>query len=209
MSKSRIDLTKVSYTHLSTDEIFFRGTARSDSQSEENRPFSQGIYVSNDAYVGCVYSDHKDQNLQQFKLVHSTIVFNVTWKNIHILLHTLKHMRDPLVLRNGVQLQASEAATIITNYCSFTPNVHQPLVIDTGSGKYITLKDVTNYQGHWFAHIICFFGFQGYRVGMWYKRKENDYMFHPEFYFCYPRVQLKATRAVSNVCIPPPPPVVT
>jgi hypothetical protein len=190
-------LENVSYIHLPKGEILYRGNSRDDKRSEINLPFMRGVYVSDDIHTACLYADKESSfKVDKYITKFDMNILLLTWKNVDLLIKEISKIKNNLVLRNGCIITPKKTIEIIKKYSSFTQNGKNPLEINTGSGNYITINTTkslkcTDYLGHWFSHIICYFGFNGYRVQKIYYRKNSNYLFHPEFYLCNPILQIK------------------
>ena len=176
------DLTKVSYAYVAPGEVFFRSKMDpEDPRVELNQPFSRGIYVTEDPTVSCSYAFSDAETsvayMDEYRLVNPALVLAITWDNINVLMDTLSSV-PRLSLRNGATITSKEALDIIRRYCSFRRHGKTPLVIQTSDkGAHEVHDGKRDYLGHWFAHIVCFLGFQGYRVARGYMRKHSTIMF--------------------------------
>lgn len=205
--KKQVDvpLAHLSYMHLAPGEVFFRSkTDPRDPRVEINHPFQRGIYVTDDPSVACTYAfQEKEHLLEEYRLVQPVMMLGITWENMKVLTEILESI-PRIPLRNGATITSKQAIDIVRRYSAFRKSPKQPLTIHTSDdGRHEAHGGKSDYLGHWFAHIVCFLGFQGYHVGKGYRRRNTNVMFHPEYYFCSPRLHLQVAKYTHKCVLKP------
>ncbi len=101
-------------------------------------------------------------------------------------------LKKGLTFLDGSSLSQKDILYVIHKYSNINKDT---IKINTGSkhglykfGKY------KSPLGLWFSKIICFFGFDGYYVPGIYLRKYTKYIFHEEYFFCFPQIHLKIVK---------------
>lgn len=203
-AEGNVPKNQLSYMQLASGEVFFRSQMDPrDARTEINQPFARGLYVTEEPEVACRYAiNSKDALVEEYHLTTSVLMLEITWENIRLLIEALTFI-PRVSLRNGATITSKAAIDIVRRYSSFRKHGKQPLVIHTSGGSYETHGGKQDYLGHWFAHIVCYLGFQGYRVAKSYRRRNTNVMFHPEFYFCNPRLHLQQARYTHKCVVRP------
>jgi hypothetical protein len=181
-----MDIT-FSYKILRKNSILYRGIEKENKLSELFNPYYRGLYL------GKKFTASQYGSLRKYKIkntLHFIIINKSNLKNIINIVKT--KLKKGLTFLDGTSLSQKDVLYVIRKYSNINKDT---IKINTGSkhglykfGKY------KSPLGLWFSKIICFFGFDGYYVPGIYLRKYTKYIFHEEYFFCFPQIHLKIVK---------------